>query len=253
MQTFGEQLRSVRKERGMTQDRLAALVNVSRPTISHWEMGRVTPDIDTIKLLGQVLEHNFFAAEETDEPVKPEETLKTEEMPDEPAKEAVTVNLYPDEPRQAWRVLLVAAAATALITVLLCVLGFAVLPRATVARINFRPNKPQIMMAEHPDYQYRPGWIFEFIASNESDVPFTPERAVIIFYDENGLSTEKLLINYETLLMEMESEKLYRNDMPLRFVVGTDHLFNHRTECILVGTDDYNNKLEFRAEVELLR
>ena len=40
MSTFRAQLIAARKAKGYTQEMLAELMNVSRPTISHWENGR---------------------------------------------------------------------------------------------------------------------------------------------------------------------------------------------------------------------
>ena len=51
MSTFRAQLIAARKAKGYTQEKLAELMNVSRPTISHWENGRALPDLE---LLGQL-------------------------------------------------------------------------------------------------------------------------------------------------------------------------------------------------------
>ena len=60
MNSFSKTLHRVRLERGFTQEKLAQELNVSRQTISHWENGRAYPDIDTIKLISQILDHNFL-------------------------------------------------------------------------------------------------------------------------------------------------------------------------------------------------
>lgn len=39
MENIGEKIMRARKKKGMTQDTLAQLVNVSRQTVSHWENG----------------------------------------------------------------------------------------------------------------------------------------------------------------------------------------------------------------------
>ena len=44
MENIGEKIMQARKTKGMTQDTLAQLVNVSRQTVSHWENGRAMPD-----------------------------------------------------------------------------------------------------------------------------------------------------------------------------------------------------------------
>lgn len=62
--SFAKELVNARKASGITQDALAKLLNVSRPMISHWENGRVLPDIDTIRRLSDVLNHDFFTIQE---------------------------------------------------------------------------------------------------------------------------------------------------------------------------------------------
>lgn len=52
-----------RKTKGMTQDTLAQLVNVSRQTVSHWENGRAMPDVATAAQLSKVLDVDFMADE----------------------------------------------------------------------------------------------------------------------------------------------------------------------------------------------
>ncbi len=65
MQSFAEQLNAVRKQRNITQEQLAERMNVSRTTISRWESGKIMPDLDTIRLLSQLLDYNFFSYEDT--------------------------------------------------------------------------------------------------------------------------------------------------------------------------------------------
>ena len=49
-------LQQVRKEKGLTQEELAAKVFVTRQAISRWETGETTPSIDMVKLLATVLD-----------------------------------------------------------------------------------------------------------------------------------------------------------------------------------------------------
>lgn len=48
---FNEKLQALRKQRGLTQEQLAAALYVSRTAISKWESGRGYPGIDTLKAL----------------------------------------------------------------------------------------------------------------------------------------------------------------------------------------------------------
>ena len=68
MATFAEQLTAARKAAGMTQEELSDAVHVARNTISNWERGQRQPDLETLRLLGQVLHYDFLngAADQTD-------------------------------------------------------------------------------------------------------------------------------------------------------------------------------------------
>lgn len=50
---FGDKLRQLRLERGITQETLAMRIHVTRQTISGWERGRSEPDINTIVCLAE--------------------------------------------------------------------------------------------------------------------------------------------------------------------------------------------------------
>lgn len=46
---FGERLINLRKQRGMSQEELAEKLNMTRQTISKWELGVSTPDMESLK------------------------------------------------------------------------------------------------------------------------------------------------------------------------------------------------------------
>ena len=54
--TFGEKLRKLRTDRGLTQDELAEKIYVTRTAISKWESDRGYPNIDSLKAIS-----NFFS------------------------------------------------------------------------------------------------------------------------------------------------------------------------------------------------
>ena len=54
--TIKDVLPQVRKEKGITQEELAAKVFVTRQAVSRWETGETTPSIDMTKLLASVLD-----------------------------------------------------------------------------------------------------------------------------------------------------------------------------------------------------
>ena len=53
---FAENLRALRKAKGLSQEELAARLHVVRQTISKWEQGRSVPDAELLLSLSEVLE-----------------------------------------------------------------------------------------------------------------------------------------------------------------------------------------------------
>lgn len=51
---FSEKLQLLRKQKGWTQEQLAAQIYVSRTAVSKWESGKGYPSIDSLKALAQV-------------------------------------------------------------------------------------------------------------------------------------------------------------------------------------------------------
>ena len=49
--SFGENLRKIRKQRNITQEELAELLNVSRQAISKWEAGNGYPETEKLILI----------------------------------------------------------------------------------------------------------------------------------------------------------------------------------------------------------
>ena len=53
---FGENLKTLRKQKGFSQEELATRLHVVRQTISKWEKNLSVPDADTLIRLAEVLE-----------------------------------------------------------------------------------------------------------------------------------------------------------------------------------------------------
>ncbi len=53
---FNENLKKIRKEKGYTQEELAAKVGVVRQTVSKWEKGLSVPDADILRKLAEILD-----------------------------------------------------------------------------------------------------------------------------------------------------------------------------------------------------
>lgn len=54
--TFSEKLQKLRKEKHLSQEALAEAIGVSRQSVSKWELGTATPDVDKIILLSDYLQ-----------------------------------------------------------------------------------------------------------------------------------------------------------------------------------------------------
>ena len=53
---FGSRLYKLRKEKGLSQEELANHLEVTRQTVSKWELGDSTPDMDKLVLLGELFD-----------------------------------------------------------------------------------------------------------------------------------------------------------------------------------------------------
>ena len=53
---FSDRLYELRRQRGLSQEELANQIDVSRQTVSKWEIGDTVPDMDKLVALGEVFE-----------------------------------------------------------------------------------------------------------------------------------------------------------------------------------------------------
>lgn len=68
---IGEQLRTLRKYKGLTTQQLAGIINISQSYISRFENGRSIPDIDRLKRILKPLDSDlssFFSSDLQDLP-----------------------------------------------------------------------------------------------------------------------------------------------------------------------------------------
>lgn len=68
--TLGEKIQKLRKQRGLSQEALAEKVTVTRQTISKWELGQSTPDLDFIAQLSDIfnVSSDYLIKDEMTEP-----------------------------------------------------------------------------------------------------------------------------------------------------------------------------------------
>ncbi len=54
--TIGDQIQKLRIEKGLTQERFAELMEVSRQSVSKWELGQAVPDVDKIIRMSELFD-----------------------------------------------------------------------------------------------------------------------------------------------------------------------------------------------------
>ena len=95
METIGQRIAEARKAQGMTQEKLAAELNVSRAAVSNWEKDRRLPDAEMMIRLSKLLNVDFVNgnARETAEgaPEEPVEGISEKTAKDFPEKETEAV------------------------------------------------------------------------------------------------------------------------------------------------------------------
>ena len=175
MENIGEKIMQARKTKGMTQDTLAQLVNVSRQTVSHWENGRAMPDVATAAQLSKVLDVNFLADEAA---VQSPEAVPTVQEPVQETQEQtdgrfVNPPEQPKQPNQRKRIAVICAAVVIIVAAVV-VIVLPMLPKAQAEIELSYPPENAYMMKEDDGFV---GWMIHFYSTNVSDVPFTPTYA----------------------------------------------------------------------------
>lgn len=125
--TIGEQISTARKAKGMTQEELAALMNITRAGVSHWENNRTMPDAETLIRLSNILDHDFTGREsapsgeaDANAPTPPADLPPEAPAEEEPGADSRPASDAPARrsPGRALQILAVALAAAALCAVL---------------------------------------------------------------------------------------------------------------------------------------
>ena len=78
--TFGEKLNLLRKQNHLSQEQLAAKLDVSRQTISKWELNSSMPDIEKLKMLRKLfgVSIDYLLMDELESQEKISEAVETE-------------------------------------------------------------------------------------------------------------------------------------------------------------------------------
>ena len=263
MPTFAEKLHEIRKARNFTQDRLAKEINVSRQTISHWENGRVVPDIDTIKHLSKVLDHNFLAVDGMIEEMQsaPEVDGTTEEVqsapevekiPAQPVEESIhetPIQQTESAPRKRRFVL-----PAVLGTVLLCAVVVVCLlmngkPSGAQAQVSIVPMENPVYAVHCEDFPDGVGWLYEFRIEETAGIPFTIHQLDSIVINDNGgegthtFTGEQVAQWWGSDTLVQNSPQSFGGGFPLQDVKGV--------RIVLSGKDANGNELTFEGSLEL--
>lgn len=74
---LGENIKKLRKEKGLSQEQLAEMLNVSRQAVSKWESGKTYPDIDNLILLKGIFNVTLDDLIINDDKTKSEDTIES--------------------------------------------------------------------------------------------------------------------------------------------------------------------------------
>lgn len=92
---LGQRIRNIRKSKGLTQEKLAELINIETPSLSYLETGKYAPSIDTLQKLSEVLNvqpWEFYYFTQVSDEQKKEELKKA--LDDDPKLLNIFYKLY---------------------------------------------------------------------------------------------------------------------------------------------------------------
>lgn len=83
--SLATKLVSLRKQKGLTQMKVAEMLNVSRQAISRWEVGSAVPSTDNLKVLGELygVPVDYLLDDDAVCESKAAETMEEAEIPDD--------------------------------------------------------------------------------------------------------------------------------------------------------------------------
>ena len=79
---FGQLLRDLRREKGLSQQQLADLLFVTRKTVGNWELGNRMPDISMLSRLAECMDvESYVLLDELREPAEAPKIILVEDVP----------------------------------------------------------------------------------------------------------------------------------------------------------------------------
>lgn len=129
---FSENLKTLRKQKGFTQEELAARLNVVRQTVSKWEKGLSVPDADLLTRLSEILEVPVSTLLGS--------AIPDDEEPDEIAAQLARINeqlaVKNRRSRRIWRIVAIILIAVVIVNLLLIAVGVIALDKFEVTGSN---------------------------------------------------------------------------------------------------------------------
>lgn len=120
---FGENLKAIRVQKGLSQEELAVRLHVVRQTISKWEKNRSVPDAELLIRLAELLEVPVSELLDIKRPQAPqfsgavEEARETENLAQQLARINEQLAVRNRREKRIWKVCIVLAAAIAAVIV----------------------------------------------------------------------------------------------------------------------------------------
>ncbi len=118
---LAENLKALRKAKGLSQEELAARLHVVRQTVSKWEKGRSVPDADLLIRLAEELDATSAALLGPEVPPEAERGGTTEQL----ARIAEQLAVKNRRARRIWRIVAGVLIAFVMVNLLLILLNFA--------------------------------------------------------------------------------------------------------------------------------
>ncbi len=243
MASFAEQLTAARKAANMTQEELSAAVHVARNTISNWEHGRTQPDLETLRLLGQILHVDFLNGDA----VPPEAGEKQASAEESTGNgESAPVRM----PRKKMIIILCAALAVIVAAVVLLVSRSAEMSKQ--AEVTLTALHDPVPMISDPAFEPDGlGWEFSFVITNKSGVPFRPEKGTMLFYRNDSVASS-MDMDYAFLRGCMYGDTITGDDpAPVYINWGASYPLFTSVEVQLQGRDEHGHELKLKATVGL--
>ena len=244
MPSFAEQLTAARKAACMTQEELADAVHVARNTISSWEHGRTQPDLDTLRLLGQILHTDFMNGEAA--PTKaasPETAADADAGKDESAPAP--------SPQKKKIIVLCAAALVVAVAAIVLLVSYSAKMSKTAQVTLTALHDPAPMIADPAFEGSGLGWEFSFVITNTGEVPFKPDKATMLYYKDEVVAGN-MELDHAFLRGCMYGDTITCTDpAPVYINWGANYPRFTSVELHLQGTDEHGHEIRLKTTVQL--